>query len=102
MDVTRWTGRDIARELTKDTQSRGWIWPAHLTRPVAFLQWRLARIDWSKLSPAELARENDRARLAEQAARRQKTRERDAHVADAATRAAIVQRSREQFSRTNA
>jgi hypothetical protein len=47
IDVTRWTGRDIAHELTRDTQSRGWVWPAQLTRPVAFLRWRLAQIDWS-------------------------------------------------------
>ncbi|MDI9915384.1 hypothetical protein [Rhodococcus sp. IEGM 1379] len=100
IDTTQWTGRDIARELTKDTQTRGWVWPAHLTRPAAFLRWKLLQIDFSKPSPAEYACENDRARLAEQAARRRQACERDAQIADAATRTSIVQRSRDQFSRT--
>ncbi|WP_154100384.1 hypothetical protein [Rhodococcus sp. YH3-3] len=98
IDITRWTGRDIARELTADTQSRGWVWPTQLTRPTAFLRWRLAQIDWSKLSPAERARENDRARLAEQAARRCEARERDSHVAHAHTRVEIMRQLREQLS----
>ncbi|MFI7166910.1 replication protein [Rhodococcus erythropolis] len=100
IDVTRWTGRDIARELTKDTQTRGWVWPTSLTHPVAFLSWRLAQIDWSGVTPAERARENDRMRLAEQARRRQEAAERSSRAASAATRAAIVRRSRAQFSRT--
>ena len=98
IDVTRWTGRDIARELTRDTQSRGWVWPAQLTRPTAFLRWRLAQIDWSQPSPAERARENDRTRLAEQATRRHETHERDSHIAHAHTRAEIMQHLREQLS----
>jgi hypothetical protein len=51
IDPARWTGRDIARELTTDTQTRGWVWPTQLTRPTAFLRWRLTHIDWSHLSP---------------------------------------------------
>lgn len=98
IDVTRWTGRDIARELTADTQTRGWIWPTQLTRPTAFLRWRLAQIDWSKLSPTERSRQNDQTRLAEQAARHRETRERDSHVAHAHTRAQIMRQLREQFS----
>ncbi|MCE4265362.1 hypothetical protein [Rhodococcus globerulus] len=98
IDVTRWTGRDVAHELTRDTQSRGWVWPTQITRPTAFLRWRLAQIDWSQPSPAERARENDRTRLAEQAARRRETRERDSHVADAHTRAEIMQHLRAQLS----
>lgn len=98
IDITRWTGRDIARELTTDTQTRGWIWPTQLTRPTAFLRWRLAQIDWSKLSPAERAREHDRTRRAEQAARRREVRERNSHVADAHTRAQIMQHLRAQLS----
>ncbi|MCE4267198.1 hypothetical protein [Rhodococcus globerulus] len=98
IDVTRWNGRDIARELNRDTQFRGWVWPAQLTRPVAFLRWRLAHIDWSAPSPAERTRENDRARLAEQAARRREAHERDSHVAAAHTRAGIMQQLREQLS----
>ena len=102
IDPARWTGRDIARQLTEDTQSRGWVWPTHLTRPVAFLRWRLAQIDWTQPTTAERARHDDQARLAEQAARRQEARERDALVADAATSAAIVARSRRQLARAQA
>lgn len=98
IDPARWTGRDIAHELTRDTQSRGWVWPAQLTRPTAFLRWRLAQIDWSQPSPAERARDNDRTRLAEQTARRLETHERDSHVAHAHTRAEIMQHLREQLS----
>lgn len=94
IDPARWTGRDIARELTTDTQSRGWIWPTQLTRPTAFLRWRLAQIDWSAHTPAERAREHDRARLAEQAARRREARERDSHVAHAHTRTEIMKQLR--------
>lgn len=98
IDAARWTGRDIARKLTTDTQTRGWVWPAQLTRPTAFLRWRLAQIDWSAPSPAERARENDRTRLAEQATRRREAHERDSHVAHAHTRAEIMQHLREQLS----
>ena len=97
IDTTRWTGRDIARELTTDTQTRGRVWPTHLTRPTMFLRWRLAHIDWTAPSPAERARDNDRTRLAEQAARRRETRERDSHVAHARTRTEIMQHLREQL-----
>jgi hypothetical protein len=100
IDVTRWAGRDIARELTKDTQTRGWVWPTQLTRPVAFLRWRLAQIDWSGSTPAERARENDRIRLTEQAKRRREVDERSSLAASEATRAVVVRRSREQLSRT--
>lgn len=98
IDTTRWTGRDIARELTTDTQTRGWVWPTHITRPTAFLRWRLAHIDWSQPSPTERARENDRTRLAEQATRRRETREQDSHVAHAHTRADIMKYLREHLS----
>ncbi|NRI64871.1 replication protein [Rhodococcus sp. MS16] len=98
IDPARWTGRDIVRELTKDTQTRGWVWPAQLTRPTAFLHWRLAHIDWSQPSPAERARDNDRTRLAEQAARRREVYERDSNVADAHTRTEIMKQLRAQLS----
>lgn len=98
IDTTRWTGRGIARALTEDTETRGWTWPAHIARPGAFLRWRLAQIDWTQPTPAERARENDQARLSEQAMRRRETRERDSHVADAHTRTEIMQQLREQLS----
>lgn len=98
IDTIRWTGRDIARELTTDTQTRGWVWPTQITRPTAFLRWRLEHIDWSAPSPAERARDNDRTRLAEQATRRRETCERDSNIAHAHTRAEIMQHIREQLS----
>ncbi|TSD40454.1 replication protein [Rhodococcus sp. KBS0724] len=98
IDPARWTGRDIARELTADTQTRGWVWPTQLTRPTSFLRWRLAHIDWTAQTPAERARENDRTRLAEQAERWREARERDSHVADAHARAQIMKQLREQLS----
>jgi hypothetical protein len=98
IDPARWTGRCIARELTRDTQSRGWVWPTQITRPIAFLRWRLAHINWSVPSPAERARDNDRTRLAEQATRRREAHERDSHVAHAHTRTAIMKQLREQLS----
>ncbi len=57
VDPSRWSGRDIARRLSDDTRARGWLWPdsRSLKNPVAFLRWRLARIDWSLPSPTELA-----------------------------------------------
>ncbi len=78
IDTNRWSGRDIARTLTEDTQSRGWIWPntADLKDPVRFLHWRLARINWSVPSPNELAvtaknqRDEERRTAANEAAAR--------------------------------
>jgi hypothetical protein len=53
VDTTRWSGRDIARELTADTQSRGWVWPSRIEHPAAFLHFRLGGIDWTRPTPAE-------------------------------------------------
>lgn len=53
IDLSRWRGHDIARRLTADTQQRGWVWPAKITRPAAFLRWRLRGIDWSLPSPLD-------------------------------------------------
>jgi hypothetical protein len=58
IDVNRWRGRDIAAELTRDTQQRGWIWPQHIERPIGFLRWRLANIDWTRPSPTERAQKD--------------------------------------------
>lgn len=55
IDANRWRGRDVAAELTRDTQQRGWTWPTHIERPVGFLRWRLAHIDWTRPSPTEMA-----------------------------------------------
>ncbi len=55
IDESRWRGRDIAAELTRDTQQRGWTWPQHIERPIGFLRWRLAQIDWTRPSPTEMA-----------------------------------------------
>lgn len=85
IDVERWTGRDIARALSDDTKARGWNWPAAeaLEAPVAFLRWRLARIDWSGPSYSERAtaakkhRDEERRRAAAQSERQLATRASD-------------------------
>lgn len=77
VDTTRWSGRDIARELTEDTQKRGWVWPSTITHPAGFLRSRLSTIDWAKPTPAELRADADRKRLAAQAARRAELRDRE-------------------------
>lgn len=90
IDTKRWSGRDIARTLDEDTKLRGWTWPntSDLNDPVRFLNWRLARIDWSVASPTELAaaakkqRDQERREAAEEAATRNR------HVASPSARAA--------------
>ncbi len=94
VDVERWTGRDIARALSDDTKKRGWNWPAAetLDDPVAFLRWRLARIDWSGPSYSERAmaakklRDQERIRAASQSERRLVSR-----ASDTTRRAAMRQ-----------
>ncbi|KJF19342.1 hypothetical protein SZ00_06269 (plasmid) [Rhodococcus sp. AD45] len=68
VDPTRWTGRDIARTLSRDTAQRGWIWPttASLTSPLAYLRRRLDAIDWTGKSPSEQRKAADLARRKEQ------------------------------------
>lgn len=91
IDTTRWTGRDIAHQLTADTQRRGWIWPSDIAQPAAFLRWRLAQISWAAATPTEKASQHDHFRLAEQAVRRAEIHARDKHAATRATRARILQ-----------
>ena len=94
IDVERWTGRDIARALSDDTKARGWNWPAAetLDTPVAFLRWRLARIDWSGPSYSERAmaakklRDEERRRAASQSEQRLAAR-----ASDVTRRAAMKQ-----------
>jgi len=72
VDGNRWRGRDIAAELTRDTQQRGWIWPQHIERPVGYLRWRLTQIDWTRPSPSEMAQkaaQEARQRIADRDAR---------------------------------
>ncbi|OYD61085.1 hypothetical protein BDB13_6023 [Rhodococcus sp. OK302] len=68
IDPTRWTGRDIARTLSRDTAQRGWIWPtaASLSSPLAYLKRRLRSIDWTGKSPSEQRKAEDLARRKEQ------------------------------------
>lgn len=72
VDVNRWCGRDIAAELTRDTQQRGWVWPQHIERPRGYLRWRLTQIDWTRPSPSEMAQkaaQEARQRIADRDAR---------------------------------
>ncbi|MGE2772618.1 hypothetical protein ACQGAO_30835 [Rhodococcus sp. 1.20] len=90
IDTTRWTGRDIARQLTTDTQQRGWTWPNHIPRPSAFLRWRLTHIDWAAPTPSERNNEHNRTRGADQVARHSELRARDERAASEATRTEIL------------
>jgi hypothetical protein len=90
IDTTRWTGRDIAHQLTTDTQQRGWTWPNHIPRPSEFLRWRMTQLDWTVISPTERRLEHDRLRRTEQAKRRAEFRKRDASRATETTRIEIV------------
>lgn len=94
IDTTRWTGRDIARHLTTDTQQRGWTWPNHIPRPNEFLRWRTTQLDWTIISPTERTLEHDRLRRTEQAERRAEFRKRNENTATAATRTEIFRRLR--------
>ena len=96
IDETRWRGRDIAAELTRDTQQRGWTWPTHIERPVGFLRWRLAHIDWTQPSPTEMAQkaaQEARQRIIDRDARLSR---RDALIASAEHR----QRCRQTLAAT--
>ncbi len=94
VDVTRWTGRDIARALSEDTKRRGWIWPdaGTLHNPIAFLRWRLARIDWSGPSYSEQAlsakthRDQERTRALERSTRQLAQRASDSSRREAMSR----------------
>ncbi|MDT2007925.1 replication protein [Rhodococcus opacus] len=72
VDGSRWSGRDIAAELTRDTQQRGWVWPQHIENPVGYLRWRMKQIDWTRPSPSEMAQkaaQEARQRIADRDAR---------------------------------
>lgn len=101
VDTDRWTGRDIARALSDDTQRRGWTWPrtGSLDSPIKFLHWRLARIDWTGPSPSERAAEAKRQRDIERRSATTVAATRDADVATIATREASMSRIREALSR---
>ncbi len=68
IDTTRWTGRDIALTLSRDTADRGWIWPTRssLSSPLGYLKRRLDGIDWTGESPSEQRKAADLARKREQ------------------------------------
>lgn len=92
IDTQRWTGREVARALTADTVTRGETWPhpSEVQNPVAFLSYRLARIDWTGPSPTERARFAGEQRKAEQDRMRADWAARDAGVASAEHRAATM------------
>lgn len=78
IDTTRWTGRDIADALTRDTQDRGWTWPDAkswntggytVQNPVRYAHMRLSRIDFTGPSPSQQRARIDVQRRVEQAAR---------------------------------
>lgn len=68
IDTTRWTGRDIALMLSRDTAERGWIWPTRssLVSPLGYLRRRLQSIDWAGESPSEQRKRADLTRRRDQ------------------------------------
>jgi hypothetical protein len=75
VDPSRWTARDLITLIDADTRRRGWIAPARIDRPAAYLRYRLARLDLGGPSPSEVAaraaartRADAAARAAERAA----------------------------------
>lgn len=69
IDTTVWTGRDIANALDRDSQRRGWMWPAAITDPCAFIAWRIRGLSWTGLSPSAAAkRTSEHLRAARKAA----------------------------------
>lgn len=104
VDTARWTGRDIAKALSEDTQRRGWTWPraGALDSPLKFLHWRLARIDWSGPSPSERAAEAKHRREFERHRAAEIASSRDANVASQNIREASMCRIRTTLSRQGA
>ena len=98
IDTTRWTGRDIADALTRDTQTRGWTWPDakswrtggySVQNPVRYAHMRLSRIDFTGPSPSQQRARIDAQRRAEQAARATEAAEARSRAASAEHRAAM-------------
>jgi hypothetical protein len=100
VDTSRWTGRDIAKALSEDTQRRGWTWPqtGSLDNPIKFLHWRLARIDWTGLSPSERAVEAKMRRDLERQNAFADASTRKANIASTSTREESMSRIREALS----
>ena len=90
IDTTSWSGADIAAEINRDTQRRGWIWPAEISDPVAFLAWRLRRISWTGTSPSTAARLASERRQHDRAVAAAATAERDLNAATESTRRSAV------------
>lgn len=98
IDTTRWSGRDIADALTRDTQKRGWTWPDakswntggySVQNPVRYAHMRLSRIDFTGPSPSQQRARIDAERRAEQAARAAEAAEARSRAASADHRAAM-------------
>ncbi|MGW3483886.1 replication protein [Rhodococcus indonesiensis] len=96
IDTTRWSGRDIAHHLTRDTIARNWTWPttADLHSPTGYLTWRLRHIDWTRPSPTEDAHTARQERLRERADRAAARHRRHQTIAGAEHRAAMLDQCR--------
>ncbi|WP_158171346.1 Rep protein [Rhodococcus sp. JT-3] len=90
IDSTRWTGRDIARALSRHTAETGQIWPttSEIKFPAAFLRFKLSQLDWTGPSPSEKRAEADAVRRTEIADRHAESARREATTASASSRAA--------------
>ncbi|QSE72460.1 replication protein [Rhodococcus sp. PSBB049] len=96
IDTTRWSGRDIAHHLTRDTIARNWTWPttADLYSPTGYLTWRLRHIDWTRPSPTEDAHTARQQRLRERAERAAARHRQHQTIAGAEHRAAMLDQCR--------
>lgn len=96
IDTTRWSGRDIAHHLTRDTVARNWTWPAtgELHSPTGYLAWRLHRVDWTGPSPTEHAHTARKQRLREHAERAAACHRQRQTIASAEHRAAMLAQCR--------
>lgn len=90
IDTARWTGRDIARALSRHTAETGQIWPtaSEINSPAAFLRFKLSQLSWTGQSPSEVREQADATRLREIAIRKAEHARRDAAAASTTNRAA--------------
>ncbi|WP_240918865.1 hypothetical protein [Rhodococcus sp. 14C212] len=96
IDTNRWSGRDIAHHLTRDTVARNWTWPttSDLHSPTGYLAWRLHQIDWTGPSPTEHAYTARKQRLREHAERAATRHRQHQMIASAEHRAAMLAQCR--------
>ncbi|MFD6356697.1 hypothetical protein [Nocardia tengchongensis] len=56
IDLARYSGRDLAIMIDRDSAARGWTWPNRVDNAAAFLRARFALMNFDGPSPSEQAR----------------------------------------------